>query len=371
MAGAAPPKSISPMHAAGGPAPAPAPAAVVVGVRVGLMALAIACGAGGTVPPLTHLYAVPVLIDGHNHTVPVFDGEEPRDVVETFADEHQLGGNQAQLLLNVLCAEAEASGFMCQESTVLRASLFLGNEARQTKYRNDWVRRDRQGRPRPPSALFEPVPGLAAPHRELPAGMQLTRAHLVEGREIYVADDVVEPALRRRWERELQNVPMRRMSVDAPLKDNPYYEDAEREALRAWVVDFDEAEVQESKHPIYLRVRALLDHLFPTETLVLGRVSANAVDHGGIYFPHTDYQPDTKHLTVIYYANDYWKSQWHGETILYGGPTGEEPMYAVAPRPGRVLAFRGAMRHRVGVPSKHCDVARLVQVFRFLSLAKN
>ena len=44
-------------------------------------------------------------------------------------------------------------------------------------------------------------------------------------------------------------------------------------------------------------------------------------------------------------------------------------MYAVAPKPGRVVVFRGAMTHQVGTPTKHCELARLTTVFRFKSLA--
>jgi hypothetical protein len=44
---------------------------------------------------------------------------------------------------------------------------------------------------------------------------------------------------------------------------------------------------------------------------------------------------------------------------------GGEARHTVAPRPGRLVIFDGALVHRVGVPSRECYVPRITVAFKF------
>ena len=90
-------------------------------------------------------------------------------------------------------------------------------------------------------------------------------------------------------------------------------------------------------------------------------------EYGSIHFPHQDYEQGRRHLTVLYYANAAWPPHFGGETLFL--TPDHDPVHAVAPRPGRVVAFRGYIHHQVGIPSRHCEIARLTTVFRLLSVA--
>jgi Rps23 Pro-64 3,4-dihydroxylase Tpa1-like proline 4-hydroxylase len=121
------------------------------------------------------------------------------------------------------------------------------------------------------------------------------------------------------------------------------------------------------RNPIYERVAELLAGLFPGEDLLLYRASTNSNGYGEIHFPHRDHDLHTRHLTVIYYANDEWPMHYGGHTLFHA--LDHEPLLAVGIRPGRMVIFRGAITHEVGVPTKHCEMQRFATVFRFYSLA--
>ena len=57
-----------------------------------------------------------------------------------------------------------------------------------------------------------------------------------------------------------------------------------RWAGKAWSAEFDAAKIVRHRHPVYERVRALLEALFPKEHLWLDRASANSCEYGAIHF---------------------------------------------------------------------------------------
>jgi SM-20-related protein len=89
------------------------------------------------------------------------------------------------------------------------------------------------------------------------------------------------------------------------------------------------------------------------------RVHANLVTYGDTMFPHQD---SDRGVTAIYYANPSWAEAWQGETVFYDG---SEPVHTVAPRPGRLAIFDGAIFHRSGVPSRLCREPRITVAFKF------
>ena len=100
--------------------------------------------------------------------------------------------------------------------------------------------------------------------------------------------------------------------------------------------------------------------LFPKTVVELIRVHCNNHLFEDLQNAHTDLVPG---ITSLYFANYEWNDDWHGETLLYG--SSGEPIYAVAPKPGRLLMFAGDIVHRGGVPSRACFEPRLSVAFKF------
>ena len=108
----------------------------------------------------------------------------------------------------------------------------------------------------------------------------------------------------------------------------------------------------------------LAEHLFPGVRLAPQRIYCNSCQQGDTYLAHRDWPSGSRHVSLVYYANSEWAAEWAGKTPLYDY-TMTEPMHAVLPRAGRVLAFHGSIPHRSGAPSKLFAAARYTWVFKF------
>ena len=138
--------------------------------------------------------------------------------------------------------------------------------------------------------------------------------------------------------------------------------------------DVDSVETEYSRHwkaelPIEMALRTPLfrdcvelTHRLMTESpLKLRRVHANLHMYGDMQFPHTDLPGG---VTALYYANPEWDEKWLGETVFYD--QNREPLYTVAPKPGRVVIFDADILHRAGVPSRESYQARISAAFKFV-----
>lgn len=108
-------------------------------------------------------------------------------------------------------------------------------------------------------------------------------------------------------------------------------------------------------------ITAVVERVFPRKKLELYWAYYNRIRYGDVAIAHRDTQ--TPSLTAIYHANADWQDEWEGETLFYGA--GGEAVFAVAPRPGRLVLFDGQMLHRGGVPSRLCHEGKLSIVVRY------
>ena len=113
------------------------------------------------------------------------------------------------------------------------------------------------------------------------------------------------------------------------------------------------------------RVRSITEKACPEPQIELKRVHCNVSLYGDMQLPHRDLTPG---MTWLYYSNAVWEPKWMGETIFYD--SNEEPVYAVFPKPGRVVVFAADILHRGGVPSRECVAARRSVAFKFLNQNK-
>jgi hypothetical protein len=111
---------------------------------------------------------------------------------------------------------------------------------------------------------------------------------------------------------------------------------------------------------IYSHIRSATEKAYPEPQIQLKRVHCNISLYGDMQIPHRDIASG---MTWLYYSNAVWEPKWMGETIFYDA--NEEPVYAVFPKPGRVVVFAADILHRAGVPSRECVAARRSVAFKF------
>lgn len=111
-----------------------------------------------------------------------------------------------------------------------------------------------------------------------------------------------------------------------------------------------------------------LERLYPEHDDVnIGRIHVNCLPYGDLLGTHQDGWPGAS-LTGLYFANADWEPTWQGELILCN-PLGES-LYAVEPRPGRIVLFPGDIPHRAGAPSRACYAHRLTIGHKFRAVKK-
>ena len=87
----------------------------------------------------------------------------------------------------------------------------------------------------------------------------------------------------------------------------------------------------------------------------LSHLYAAAMRYGDNTTIHQDIPcPDC--MTYLYYGNVHWDPAWGGETIFYDDE--RNAMFAVTPKPGRLVLFNASLFHRTGVPQRDCSSHR-------------
>ncbi|MGD0190704.1 MAG: 2OG-Fe(II) oxygenase [Rhizomicrobium sp.] len=175
------------------------------------------------------------------------------------------------------------------------------------------------------------------------------RHRLVGNREAYLCDDFADEATIARVAELLRALQYRRVERSRPGTDP----------------SGGSAEVPEqiaNSEPLFARMKAFAEHAFGVESMIPQRLYVNSTVYGDMYYPHRDFGLDQPHITALFYANPKWNADWGGETMLYSDDG--DAQLAVTPRPGRILAFRGAILHRGGVPTRICFEERLTIAYK-------
>lgn len=167
---------------------------------------------------------------------------------------------------------------------------------------------------------------------------------LISGRELFVCDNFIKPAIMAevgayvktlhytRSETSLAGMPPSAASAEvpaAPLMTN-----------------------------FMLRLKELAEQMFPGERYRPQRAYINHSVYGDTYHMHRDFSA----VTVLYYANLAWETDWGGETIYFDDDNDAQAV--VSPLPGRMVIARGAILHRGTVPTRDCKHARLTIAYK-------
>lgn len=171
----------------------------------------------------------------------------------------------------------------------------------------------------------------------------------VAGRPLFVSDDLADGRTVDRVWRFVRALPFRREGHEYD------HTRPDRKHVALPPAEFLEAE------PLIVRFHQAVERLFPGERQVFQRSHVNSLVFGDTATPHRDCDEHRDNVTVLYFVNREWERDWGGEIVFYD--EADEAVAAVSPRPGRVVLFRGAAVHRVGVPQRQCHMERLTLVY--------
>jgi len=176
---------------------------------------------------------------------------------------------------------------------------------------------------------------------------------LVSGREIFICDHFVDPDMAVQIGHLLKSLTYRRSEKSRP---DTHVSGAAAEISGDLLVST----------PFFSLMRRVGEDMFPKEHFKDERVYVNSSTYGDVYYTHRDCGPALRNVTVLYYGNLHWHSDWGGETIFYNDQHDAE--LAVSPHPGRFVVSRGAILHRGGVPSRACFEERLTIAYKLVSI---
>ena len=178
------------------------------------------------------------------------------------------------------------------------------------------------------------------------------RRLLISGRELFICDGFIEPALVTKIGNIVKSLHYQRKEKSRP--DVP-----------AAAASADIADSVLTVDPFFLRLRQVAEQMFPGEVLRDQRAYVNSSVYGDIYYAHRDCSAHRNHVTVLYYVNLEWQTDWGGETIFYDDDN--EAQLVVAPKAGRMVISRGAILHRGTVPTRACHEERFTIAYKLLS----
>lgn len=165
----------------------------------------------------------------------------------------------------------------------------------------------------------------------------------IDGREVLVLDDVVVGPRLQNLAAWFEQAPAQRLESDSGDPE-----------LRGWSVPLENDVV--SQQPYGAAMLAAVAASFPGEAFTLKRAYCNVVSFGDVLLPHRDAQVP-EDVTALLYVAAEWERAWGGETVFYNDAG--DAVYAVSPRPGRLVLFRSIIEHRGSAPSRLCLRPRL------------
>ncbi|MEO3878349.1 2OG-Fe(II) oxygenase family protein [Rheinheimera fenheensis] len=171
----------------------------------------------------------------------------------------------------------------------------------------------------------------------------------IEGRKIWVFDNLCSPEESGVIAMNLENSPFIRSEVARP----------DTAAFRHFVLNLNANQL--SALPVYHRS---LEAVFSLtgQRFKAYRAYCNLASYGDMLFTHTDCLPGSTELTVLMYACHKWDVEWGGETMFYNSE--DDCVYACTPKPGRVVIFDGAIKHVGRPPNRVCYASRFTLAFK-------
>lgn len=184
-----------------------------------------------------------------------------------------------------------------------------------------------------------------------PATSHLTRRGEIEGRALWVFDDLLEP-------REIASLAA---AFDGGAFTRNEIARPDTQQFKHWALNVALDVAQQL--PLH---RAMLDAL--GGVLSAGtryrayRAYCNYATYGDVLFTHTDAQPGSQELTALWFVAREWNVEWGGETLFFNSRQDAE--FVVSPRPGRLVVFDGSLLHCGRPPTRICFAPRYTFAYK-------
>ncbi len=133
------------------------------------------------------------------------------------------------------------------------------------------------------------------------------------------------------------------------------------ETVKQWVFNFSKKELKGFEEKM---IRDEITTYFGYKKFKIQTAICNSFAYGDASFIHVDSYKSKPCVTALMFANAEWKKDWGGEIMFFNDD--DDAVYAVTPKPGRLLLFHGFIKHRAGVPSRHCYESRRTFVIKYL-----
>ncbi|HKE94410.1 MAG TPA: 2OG-Fe(II) oxygenase [Povalibacter sp.] len=166
----------------------------------------------------------------------------------------------------------------------------------------------------------------------------------IEGRDIAVFDALVATSEAARYFNTLAHAAFTR--TETARADSPGH--------RHWVCEMPLENLP--RISLWAATQQAVAHLRPNEEYRPYRCYTNFAAYGDVLLTHVDSAPHARELTALWFLCERWDVEWGGETLFFD--TAGEAQIAVAPRPGRLLLFDGAIRHAGRPPNRNCHESR-------------
>ena len=171
-----------------------------------------------------------------------------------------------------------------------------------------------------------------------------TRVATVEGRDVAVFDNLVSTEEVSRYFTAISQASFTRSETARP-DANEY---------RHWVCEMPPGNLP--RISLWPATQQAITSMRPLEQYQAYRCYTNHASYGDVLLTHVDSLPGARELTALWYVCDRWDAEWGGETLFFDAAG--DAMFAVTPRPGRLVLFDGAIRHVGRPPNRNCLVPR-------------
>lgn len=171
-----------------------------------------------------------------------------------------------------------------------------------------------------------------------------TRAEKIDGRDVFVFDELVPPAESARYFAAISQAAFTRTESAR----------ADTTEFRHWVCEMPLENLPRTS--LWQATAAAVVQVRPTQRFLPYRVYTNYASFGDTLLTHVDAASEIPELTALWYLCERWDREWGGETLFYD--EAGDARIAVSPRPSRLLLFDGAIRHAGKAPNRNCPVAR-------------
>jgi hypothetical protein len=183
----------------------------------------------------------------------------------------------------------------------------------------------------------------------------ITRRAQVDGRDIAVFDQLVTPEESGRYAVALAHAAFTK--TESARRDTAH--------LRHWVCEMPLGNL--ANLSLWPATVSALGLMRPDESYQPYRCYTNFSSFGDVLLTHVDALPERRELTALWYLCEQWDPEWGGETLFFD--ESNDAQIAVAPKPGRLLIFDGAIRHTGRPPNRNCFAPRYTFAIKLRQVA--